>query len=250
MSAGDGAPRGRGIRLGLLTPSSNTVLEPVVAQLLTGAPGVSAHFSRLRVKQIALGAAADAQFAAAPMLAAAELLADALVDVIVWGGTAGSWLGLDYDRALCATLASATGIPATTSALALEAAYAAFGVSRIGLVTPYTDDVNAAIGDVYARGGRSCPIALGCGLRVNEQFAHVAPAAVETMIREAAAQREVEAVAVVCTNMNGAAPAAALGRELGKPVLDSVAATVWQALRLTEYSQPQLAQRWGGLFAI
>ena len=42
------------ILLGMLTPSSNTVLEPVTTQMIAGLPEASAHFGRFRVTEIAL----------------------------------------------------------------------------------------------------------------------------------------------------------------------------------------------------
>ena len=42
------------VLLGMLTPSSNTVLEPVCAAMLRGLPEASAHFARFRVTSIAL----------------------------------------------------------------------------------------------------------------------------------------------------------------------------------------------------
>ena len=78
--------------MGQLTPSSNTVLEPVCGSILAGVPDVTCHYSRFRVRQIALNAQADAQFDPAPILQAAELLADAKVQVICWNGTAAGWL--------------------------------------------------------------------------------------------------------------------------------------------------------------
>ena len=81
------------IRLGMLTPSSNTTLEPVTTAMLAGLPQVSAHFSRFRVTEIALTGDALAQFDDRPILAAAELLAHAKVDVIAWNGTSSAWLG-------------------------------------------------------------------------------------------------------------------------------------------------------------
>jgi maleate isomerase len=48
----------RRVRLGMLTPSSNSVLEPAVATMLMGLPDVSAHFARFRVTEIALSEAA------------------------------------------------------------------------------------------------------------------------------------------------------------------------------------------------
>jgi maleate isomerase len=97
----------RGLRLGMITPSSNTCLEPTTYRLLaglTGETGATAHFSRLPVRRIAIDAASDAQFTTDAMAQAAELLADAKVDVVVWNGTLGSWLGIDYDRGIAERL--------------------------------------------------------------------------------------------------------------------------------------------------
>src|ERR1700676_4087486 len=46
------------VRLGILPPSSNTVLEPVTAAMLSGAPDATAHFARFKVTEIALTDAA------------------------------------------------------------------------------------------------------------------------------------------------------------------------------------------------
>src|SRR5271163_2784193 len=85
-------------RLGMLTPSSNTVLEPVCWSILEGLRDVSIHFARFRVTEISLSAAANGQFSRDGMLHAAELLADAKVNSICWNGTSASWLGFDRDR--------------------------------------------------------------------------------------------------------------------------------------------------------
>ena len=42
------------IRLGMLTPSSNTALEPITSAMVSGLPNVSAHFSRFTVTEISL----------------------------------------------------------------------------------------------------------------------------------------------------------------------------------------------------
>ena len=61
--------------LGMLTPSSNTILEPVTTAMVTGLPEVTAHFSRFKVTEIALSEPALAQFDDSEILRAAELLA-------------------------------------------------------------------------------------------------------------------------------------------------------------------------------
>ncbi|CAI8057431.1 Glutathione hydrolase 2 [Geodia barretti] len=116
-------------RIGMITPSLNTVLEPVTYALLSDLPDVTAHFSRVRVTHISLGDDAASQFADEPMLAAARMLADARVHAICWNGTAGSWLGPDFDRRLCEAIARETGIPATSATLALAELFRSRGIS-------------------------------------------------------------------------------------------------------------------------
>jgi len=133
------------VRLGVLTPSSNTALEPLTSALATAVPGCSAHFSRFKVTEISLSAQALGQFDDSKILAAAELLADARVDVIGWSGTSSGWLGFDADRRLVERITERTGIPATTAVLALNELLALQKVERLAFVTPYTADVQARI---------------------------------------------------------------------------------------------------------
>lgn len=221
----------RRVRLGMITPSSNTALEPATAALLAATPEVTAHFARLRVTEIALDAGSDAQFDTAPMLAAAELLADARCDALCWNGTSGSWLGFERDRALREAIVARTGVPATTASLALLEAFAQSGVRRYGLVTPYEDDVQARIVSRYAAAGYECVAERHCGLRGNFAFAEVGEAAIESMIREAARARP-DAVVVLCTNMDASRLAPRVERDTGIPVLDSIAVALWGALRI------------------
>ena len=64
----------RRILLGMLTPSSNTTLEPVTTAMIAGVPQASAHFARFRVTEIALSHQALGQFDDTEILRAAELL--------------------------------------------------------------------------------------------------------------------------------------------------------------------------------
>jgi maleate isomerase len=219
----------KAVRIGLLTPSSNTVLEPVVAQMLSGLPDVSAHFSRFKVTEIALSASALNQFNDAEILRAASLLADAKVDVISWIGTSASWLGFERDEQLVERLREATGIKACTCVLAFRELLRQFGIKRVGLVTPYTSDVQERIASVWGAAGFNCDVESHLGIRDNFAFGEVTIGQIETMIRDVA-KRGVEAVAVVCTNLRGAPLVPQLEQELGIPIFDSVAVTVWKCL--------------------
>ena len=173
----------RRVRLGMITPSSNTALEPATASMLAGLADTSAHFARLRVTEIGLGAASSRQFDMEPMLAAAELLGDARCAAICWNGTSGSWLGLDRDETLCEAIRARVGIPATSAALALLDAFGSLGVRRYGLVTPYEREVQDAIVSQLAARGYECVAERHSGLRVNFDFAQVTADAIAAMIR-------------------------------------------------------------------
>ena len=240
-------PASARVRIGMLTPSSNTALEPLTQALLAPiADTVSAHFARFRVTRIALDANADRQFARAPILAAAELLADARADVIAWNGTSASWLGFDTDDALIAGILQASGARATTAIASLNALLAARGVRRLGLVTPYTADVQDRIVANYARIGIEIAGEAHLGLADNFSFAQARESDVAALCR-AAARPGVDAVAIVCTNMRGTMVAPVIERELGVPVLDSIAVTLWGSLRAAGVPTAPLA-RFGRMF--
>lgn len=144
----------RRLRLGVLVPSSNTALEPLTQAIISQINSqlghhITVHFSRFAVTTISLAPSALGQFELGPVLAAADLLAHAQVDIIGWSGTAAGWLGFDKDVTLCEEIEKKTGTKATTSVLALNKALEMWDVTKLGLVTPYVEDVQAAIVENY-----------------------------------------------------------------------------------------------------
>lgn len=234
------------IRLGVLTPSSNTALEPLTSAIVAAVPGASAHFSRFKVTEIALDDRALGQFDDSKILAAAELLADAKVDVIGWSGTSSGWLGFDADRRLCERIRERTGIAATTAVLALNELLALREITRIALVTPYTDDVQQKIVDNYRGIGIEAVAERHLGIRVNHAFAAVEPETLVRLMHEVAAERP-GAITTFCTNLRAAPLAARIEAELGIPLLDTVSTTVWGMLRATG-ADPAQVKGWGELF--
>ena len=237
---------GQRVLLGMLTPSSNTILEPVTTAMVAGLPEVSAHFGRFRVTEIALDQKALGQFDDAEILRAAEMLAQAKVDVIGWNGTSSGWLGFEADERLCRRITGATGIPACTSVLALNEIFAAHGVKRFGLVTPYLDDVQAAIVKNYAASGFDCVAERHLRKRDNFSFSEVAADDIRAMVREVA-QSKPDAITIFCTNLRGAPLVEELEAEIGIPIYDTIATVVWKALRLAKTDARRVVG-WGRLF--
>jgi maleate isomerase len=232
----------------MLTPSSNTALEPLCAQMVAPLADVSVHFGRFRVTQIALSPDALAQFDPEPMLAATDLLADARVDAIAWNGTSSGWLGFEADRALVAQIETRTGIPATTSTLALLDALAALRARRIAFVTPYEDDVQAKIIANFGRAGHEVVAERHLRLRDNFSFSEIEPETLAEMIR-GVVRKGPDAIAVFCTNLRAAQLVGSLETELGIPILDTVATSIWAALGLAG-GDPARISGWGRLFSL
>lgn len=234
------------VLLGMLTPSSNTALEPLTSAMLSGLPEVSAHFGRFRVTEISLQPQALGQFDMAPILEAARLLVDAHVDVIAWNGTSSGWLGFEADVALCRLIEQETSVRCCTSVLALNEIMEKTQRKRFGLVTPYLDDVQAAIVANYARSGFECVAERHLNRSVNFSFSEVEPTQIVQMAHEAAEARP-QCLTTFCTNLRAAQLAPALEAALGLPVYDTVSTAVWKSLRLCGVDTRRV-KGWGSLF--
>ena len=235
-----------GIRLGMITPSLNTVLEPVTYRLLRDIPDVTAHFSRVSVTQISLGKDADSQFDAEPMIAAALLLMDARVDAICWNGTAGGWLGVEKDKLLCAAVSDAVGLPVTSATQAVTDWFRATGVTQFGLVTPYMADVQSQIIAKYAEAGFECVSEAHLGRDDGFAFAAINEKIWSELIREVACGRP-HAITTMCTNISGAPLAERVEREIGIPLIDSISAALWSTMMLAG-ADPSRVRGWGRVF--
>lgn len=233
--------------LGMLTPSSNTVLEPLTARMLADLPLITAHFGRFPVTEISLKDQALGQFNMRPMLDAAALLADAHIHSICWNGTSAGWLGFEQDEALCAAITERTGVPACSSVLALVEIFRTTNVRRFGLVTPYLDEIQTRILGTFAAAGFDCPAERHLGDPGNFSFSEVDEATIASMCREVAAAGEIDAITIFCTNLRGASVVADLEAELGLPIYDTIATALWASLKVAGVD-PAKVKGWGRLF--
>ncbi|MEM7255130.1 MAG: aspartate/glutamate racemase family protein [Pseudomonadota bacterium] len=232
--------------IGMLTPSSNTVLEPLTAEMLKDVTEASAHFSRFRVTEISLSDYGLRQFDNDARVAAAELLADAKCQVIAWNGTSAGWLGFEHDVALCEAIEKRTGARATSSVLANNTLFRRDGIREFGLVTPYTDDVQAAIIKNFDEAGYRCVAERHLGIKDNFSFSEVSAETIEQLVREVASDGAC-AISIICTNLIGAPLAPRLEPELDITLYDSVSVVMLKSLELAGIDIRRLA-RWGRIF--
>jgi maleate isomerase len=237
------------VLLGVITPSSNTRLEPLTCRMLHGLAEVSAHFSRFRVVDVGLDAVS--QFDPAPIVAAASRLGDARVDANVWSGTSGAGQGLDADRRLCAAVTEATGAPATTSTLALLDALEVAGAHRVGLITPYPDDMHDTVASTLSRAGKRATVSCSRNHPFspsNWELSLLPPEELDRLVGEVAAESP-DVITTFCTNLAAADRVRGWEKRFGVPVFDSTALAVWAALRLAGVD-PARVDGWGQLFTL
>nr|WP_204669409.1 aspartate/glutamate racemase family protein [Gracilibacillus alcaliphilus] len=231
----------------MLTPSSNTVLEPICMEIVRDLSNVTCHFSRFEVTKISLEDDALAQFDFEPMLQAAELLAHAEVDVIAWNGTSGGWMGFDVDVELCRKIEERTGIPATTSMLAQVEAFKANDIKTVHLVTPYISEINALIAEQYKT---YCGIqtiqARGLAQTVNRSFSQIEDERIEDMIQQVTTD-QADGISMVCTNFPGIHNVDYYEKEYNVVIYDTINTLIWQCLCMVG-EKPNAVKGWGDIF--
>jgi len=236
-------------RIGMLTPSSNTVLEPYTARLfMPYVDTVTVHFSRFRLTDISLSDDSIKQFDHDTIVEAALRLAEAKVDYIVWNGTSAAWLGMEHDQALCTRITEESDITVTSTMQAFARAIDRLKARRLALVTPYTSDIQAAIIRRYKEQGFEIVHETHLGDTGNFSFANYTVDEIKAHAMKAAESRP-DTILIVCTNFRGASVAAEVETYMDVPVLDSVAVTAWHSL-LEVGVDPGEVAGWGRVFAL
>ena len=231
------------IRIGMLTPSSNSVVEPWCYKIIGSVENVSVHFGRVEVLWIDDKEASLSQFYDENMIKGFELLSHVKPMVIGWNGTSASWLGLERDRILIDVIKKRTGCRVVTSTLSIIDALTALNIRKIGLVTPYVDSIQRKIINNFELEQLECVSERHFNMTDNFSFGEISESkitnAVEDVISEGA-----EAVIILCTNLAGAGIISTLEKRTGVPILDSVVLTIWGAFRSIGLSTNYLVN-WG-----
>lgn len=223
-------PYGYRARIGLIVPPTNTVNEAEWARLMPA--GVTMHVARMPLH--AQGDD-DAGWRALreDLARAAGDLAQARVDVIAYGCTAGSLT--DPPTRIADYIKSLTGIAGLSTAQALIEALRALDVQRCAVATPYQEPVNAHEKAFLERHGFAVLHIGGLGIgigaaRSEERIVDVPMARVEAHVR-ACDRPAAQAMLVSCTDLPTLPILAGLEMALDKPVVTSNTATLWAALR-------------------
>ena len=162
----------RPARVGLMIPSSNTMMEVDFARGLP--PGAALHTARMYMQDTTQ--AGESRMLDEFALPAARDLGTARPDVVVFGCTsAGALRGSDYDAQLCERISELTGAPVVSTIGAVRTAIETSGAASIGVITPYVGELNEKIRDSIEADGIQVAGITGLGITDNFRIAEVAP---------------------------------------------------------------------------
>lgn len=230
--------RGRA-RFGILVPFTNTNLEPDMAMMRP--EGVSLHFSRMggydedeipdETQMHKLGSADLDE----PL----SLLMGVKPDVVFYGCTSATLThGPEFDRTLAEKIKATSGAETVTAAGALVNALGTVGARRIGFASPYVAAINKmAIGFLGEMGIETVARSQVTETLDNEGQGALDPDRVYALGRDAD-HPEADAIVMSCTDMRSTEVIAKLEQDLGKPVISSNQAMLFQALQLLNMPDP------------
>jgi maleate cis-trans isomerase len=224
-------------KIGFLIPSANPTVEREMGEL---APeGVSVHFQRM-VARGPVGTWANLQGRAASHLEhmdeTVELLANVKPDVIVLAHTATSYvLGRDGEAKLAGRIKEATGIPFISALGSAVEALKVLEVKRVALGTAYDEALTLKGKEVLQSYG--VDVVSAVWLRDVKSIFEESEARVYGLGRQAD-RREAQAVFLSGVGLHTLAVLGALEADLGKPVISSAAAMMWNALRVAGIRAP------------
>ncbi len=226
------------LRVALLVPSSNTVMENDLHAALPK-NRFTVHTDRMYL----VDCTRDAERRMIEDFAsrAADDLGTVKPDLLVFGCTsAGSLFGLEYDARICRQLGERAGcrglgvISAVAEALERQAA------RRLAVITPYNEDLPKSVASAVSA-GREIVCAYGMGIEDNVALADPTPAEIVAFARARLAGKSFDGIFVSCTNFRAYEARAALAEALAVPVVTSNSAVIDAIQRFRDAGLPQAA---------
>ena len=218
----------RRIRVALLVPSSNTVMEN---DLHAGLPKdrFTVHTDRMYLVETTRACELDMIEKHAP--AAAKDLGTLNPDVLVFGCTsAGSLFGLAYDTQVCSSLGELAGCPTIGVVSSVSEALQRRKAARVAIITPYNEDLTQSVAAAVAtHTGVVC--AHGMGITDNVALADPTPEQIVDFARQQLRGQSFDCVFASCTNYRAVEALPLLEQAFGVPVVTSNSSVI-EAIRL------------------
>lgn len=207
-----------GARVGLIVPSSNTVIEVDFYRRLPA--DVTLHTARMYLEETT--PEGESAMLDDYLPRAIDDLRSARPNVVVFGCTsAGALRGNGYESELIDRIAGQTEASTFSVAASVRAAIRSTGARRVGVITPYVDSLNAKIRQSLEDDGLQVVGIHGLGITDNFTIAEVEPERITRFASERFAGSDIELLFVSCTNFRALDARQSIQSALGVPVVTS-----------------------------
>ncbi|MEL7256941.1 MAG: arylmalonate decarboxylase [Pseudomonadota bacterium] len=210
----------------VLIPNEQTIEEDMIQHM---PQGVGAFFARATMPR-EISAESLAQVRGSLTGAAQRILPDDGLDVICFACTSGTVAVGEQETCDELTKGAPGAIP-TSLAGGVRKALEAFGARKIVLGSPYTDALNTAVVDYLTNAGIEVLSAHGMGLHYDTEMVRVAPDYIKDYAR-AIDRPDADAVLLSCGALRSLEVVDEIEQKLGKPVICSNQAMLWDCMRL------------------
>jgi len=216
-------------KIGLIVPSSNTVMEPDFYRNLPD--GITLHTARMFLEDVT--AETEARMLDEFTLPAARDLATLQPDVVVFGCTsAGALRGNAYEEELIQEIGRVSGVPAVSVNKSVRETLRKANASRLVVVTPYLDELNLRIQASLEGDGFEVLHIEGIGIRENTGIARVPQDEIIALAQRALADQQPDALFVSCTNFPAVSVLPVLREMFPFPVISSNQAVLERTLEV------------------
>jgi len=216
--------------IGLIVLATDYTIEHEWRQVFSEVDGVALYQSRIHNEN---HVTPETLRAMEPRIVecAAVITPDTPVDVIAYGCTSAS-MAIGEEGVFANIHQVRPESQCTTPITAAFAAFDVFRAKRIGVLTPYSADVNKIVSDYISARGYQVPVFGSFNVDRDTEVARITPQSIEKGVRELIKQTEVDAIFVSCTSVRLMAACAEMEKQLGIPLTSSNHAMAWHALRL------------------
>ena len=191
-------------------------------------PGVGLHFTRAPIPDSITVETLRAQ-ADDLAQAAASILPDGSLDVICYACTSGS-LVIGEDRVFAELRKGAPSAEPTSLITGVMRALRAIGARRIAVATPYLDEINLREADYMTDAGFEIVNIQGLNLEKDSDMIRVRPDFIADFVARVD-RPDADALFISCGALRSIDVLDALEQKLGKPVISSNQAMMWDVLR-------------------
>jgi maleate isomerase len=220
---------GEAFRVGLMVPSSNTVMEVDLYRNLPAS--ITVHPARMYLEETT--PEGERRMIAEEVPKAAELLKTLRPNLVVFGCTSGGALfGPDFPQELRRRIGGIVGCAVLDILTPVTEELNRVQARKLAVLTPYSPELNKAVkGSLEALGFEVLSID-GMGITVNLDLARPTPQEILAFARRSQISSKAEGLFVSCTNFRALEAIPLLRQHFNLPVVTSNQATIEKIKRI------------------